>query len=144
MSAKDDDAHEMMSGGDDFNDDEDAQAQQEEEEEEDSFNQRQHDGEDGDDIDSFDDEMKDDDDSAASASAASPSLAFGQTAERKESEYECLDEAGLQAHMNRLVADVAAVIHVSKDKAALLLRTQGSEQRIALLATPPAQLAVKC
>jgi hypothetical protein len=124
MSAKADGA--QMNGGDDFEEDDDAQAEQEAE---DSFNQ-QHDADDNDeDVDSFDDEMKDEDDSAAAVSASSPSLAFGQTAERKEAEYECLDEAGLQAHMNRLVADVAAVIHESKDKAALLLRTQGSDRQ---------------
>ena len=96
---------------------------------EDSFNQPVDDDLDDADPDDFD-EMKDEDDSAggpssfttSSSSHSIAAAALDPIAERKE--YEALDEAGLRADMDRLIADVAAVIDVNKDKAALLLRTQ--------------------
>ena len=94
---------------------------------EDSFNAAvddyDDDGDDGMEPDDFDSEMKDDTLNASTASS-SHALAFDSPVHRRD--YEALDEAQLRAHMDALVADVAAVIDESKDKAALLLRTQRS------------------
>ena len=59
--------------------------------------------------------------------------------------YECLDSTQLRAHMDALIADVAAVIDQPKAKAALLLRTQqwNKERLIARYFEQPQQLLVR-